>query len=67
MENTENKNRPLRAIRSFVKREGRLTKGQERILAESPYLITHDKVDELWDLDALFGRDRKSTRLNSSH
>ncbi len=57
MENTENNNnRPLRAIRSFVKREGRLTKGQERILAESPYLITHDKVDQLWDLDQLFGR-----------
>lgn len=64
MENTENNlNRPLRAIRSFVKREGRLTKGQERILTESPYLISHDQVDQIWDLDTLFGRSSDKRTL----
>lgn len=64
MENTENNlNRPLRAIRSFVKREGRLTKGQERILTESPYLISHDQVDQMWDLDTLFGRSSDKRTL----
>ncbi len=64
MENTENNNsRPLRAIRSFVKREGRLTKGQERILEESPYLLTQESVGEMWDLDAIFGRSNAPRTL----
>lgn len=58
MENME-KNRPRRPIRSFVKREGRLTRGQERILEESPYLLPHD-VEREWDLDAIF--DRKNDK-----
>ncbi len=55
--------RYIRTIRSFVKREGRLTKGQERILAESPYLIDHQEVNTRWDLDALFGRENQKRTL----
>lgn len=55
--------RYIRTIRSFVKREGRLTKGQERILAESPYLIDHEAVNACWDLDALFGRENQKRTL----
>ncbi len=50
------RNNHLRRVKSFVRREGRLTRGQERILAESPYLIPHESVGERWDLDLLFGR-----------
>lgn len=45
-----------REIKSFVRREGRLTRGQERILSESPYLIDHSAVGKIWDLDQLFSR-----------
>ncbi len=63
MENTKDITRPLRTIKSFVKREGRLTKGQERVLAESPYLIAHDQINEKWNLDQLFGRVNQKRTL----
>src|SRR5690554_7736626 len=44
---------PRRTIRSFVMRAGRMTEGQQR------------GVEKGWPLFGL--RDRKSTRLNSSH
>lgn len=59
----EEEKKHLRTIRSFVKREGRLTKGQERILEESPYLIPHEMVESEWDLDALFGRENRERTL----
>lgn len=59
----EEEKKHLRTIRSFVKREGRLTKGQERILEESPYLIPHEMVENEWDLDALFGRENRERTL----
>ena len=51
-----NKKITLRRIRSFVRREGRLTKGQQRALAElfSQYGITLQQG--IIDFDALFGR-----------
>lgn len=51
-----NKKITLRRIRSFVRREGRLTKGQQRALAElfSQYAITLQQG--IIDFDALFGR-----------
>lgn len=62
--------KPQRTIRSFVNREGRLTKGQERILEESPYLITTADFKLLpesearpWDLDTLFGRENNQRTL----
>lgn len=46
----------LRRIRSFVRREGRLTQGQQRALDElwPRFGIDHD--DKLLDLDTIFGR-----------
>lgn len=51
-----------RTIKSFVRREGRMTEGQKRILAESPYCI--DPEQEVpWDLNALFGRENTQRTL----
>ena len=51
-----NKKIGLRRIRSFVRREGRLTKGQQRALAELfPHYGVKLQQGEL-DLDVLFGR-----------
>ncbi len=50
-----NAKRYMREIRSFVKREGRLTEGQKRILEESPYLLKNPS-NSLWSLDELFLR-----------
>ena len=51
-----NKKTTLRRIRSFVRREGRLTKGQQRALAELlPQYGIRLEQGEL-DLDTLFGR-----------
>lgn len=51
-----NKKIGLRRIRSFVRREGRLTKGQQRALAELfPHYGIKLQQGEL-DLDVLFGR-----------
>ncbi|NQY27537.1 MAG: tRNA (guanosine(46)-N7)-methyltransferase TrmB [Piscirickettsiaceae bacterium] len=49
--------KPLRTVRSFVRREGRLTPGQERALKELwPQFGIDDGEDNL-DLVQLFGRD----------
>lgn len=68
--------KPQRTIRSFVNREGRLTKGQERILKESAYLISTADLKNTadlkllpqssvnaWDLDTLFGRKNNQRTL----
>ena len=47
---------PLRAIRSFVRREGRLTTGQQRALDELLPIYGVPSGDGVLDLDALFGR-----------
>lgn len=47
----------MRAIRSFVRREGRLTPGQERALDKLWPEFGIDENTETLDLDALFGRD----------
>ena len=47
----------LRSIRSFVRREGRLTKGQQRALTELWPRFGVDNEPGLIDLPALFGRD----------
>jgi tRNA (guanine-N7-)-methyltransferase len=46
-----------RTIRSFVRREGRLTKGQQRALEELWPRFGVDNEPGLVDLPALFGRD----------
>lgn len=55
MSNSEQK-APHRTIRSFVRREGRLTRGQQRALTElwNVYGINND--DSAIDLDTIFGR-----------
>jgi len=53
--------RPLRRIRSFVLREGRLTAAQERALTEQWPAFGIDHAPQLLDLDAVFGR--KADRL----
>ena len=47
----------MRRIRSFVRREGRLTKGQERALQELWPVLGVEFRDEMLDLTALFGRE----------
>jgi tRNA (guanine-N7-)-methyltransferase len=47
----------MRTIRSFVRREGRLTPGQERALDKLWPQFGIDENTETLDLDALFGRD----------
>lgn len=65
MENNDVNEKPvyMREIRSFVKREGRLTPGQERILSESPYLIRPEMMVNGLDLDELFGRENQHRTL----
>lgn len=46
----------MRRIRSFVRREGRLTKGQERALTELWPVMGVEYKPEMLDLNALFGR-----------
>jgi len=48
--------RPLRTVRSFVRREGRLTPGQERALAELWPKYGIDDAESLIDLEQLFER-----------
>jgi len=48
--------RTLRTVRSFVRREGRLTPGQERALEELWPLYGIDEAEGLIDLEQLFGR-----------
>lgn len=45
-----------RKIRSFVRREGRLTKGQEKAMTEQWPVMGIEYSTELLDLDAVFGR-----------
>jgi tRNA (guanine-N7-)-methyltransferase len=47
----------MRRIRSFVRREGRLTKGQERALTELWPVMGVEFTGEMLDLAALFGRE----------
>ena len=49
--------RPLRRIRSFVRRQGRLTKGQEQALDQYWPVMGVEFQPEPLDLVALFGRD----------
>ena len=49
--------KPLRTIRSFVRREGRLTPGQERALEELWPQFGIDEGEDLLNLPQLFGRD----------
>lgn len=48
--------RPLRAIRSFVRRQGRMTAMQEKSLEENWPRYGVEPQGEMLDLDALFGR-----------
>jgi len=48
--------KPLRTIRSFVRREGRLTPGQQRAIDELWPEFAIDEGDSLLDLDEIFGR-----------
>jgi len=48
--------RTLRTVRSFVRREGRLTPGQERALEHLWPQYGIDEAEGLLDLDTLFGR-----------
>lgn len=52
-----NENKPLRTVRSFVRREGRLTPGQQRAIDTLWSQFAIDEGDSLIDLNTLFGRD----------
>ena len=56
-EETTEEGKIMRRIRSFVRREGRLTKGQERALQELWPVMGVEFRDEMLDLAQLFGRD----------
>ena len=49
-------NKPLRTVRSFVRREGRLTPGQERALDELWPQFGIDNEDSILNLSQIFGR-----------
>lgn len=49
--------KPRREIKSFVRREGRLTPGQQKALDNLWPQLGIDEVDTPLDLNALFGRD----------
>ena len=49
--------KPLRTIRSFVRREGRLTPGQERALEELWPQFGIEEGEDILNLSQLFGRD----------
>ncbi len=61
MSTPESTDRPLRGIRSFVLRAGRLTAAQERALTELWPAFGIDHAADVLDLDAVFGR--KAPRL----
>jgi len=50
----------LRRIRSFVRREGRLTKGQQRALDELFPIYGMVSTDKAFDLEGLFGRQAET-------
>ena len=58
MSETEQQQRPLRQVRSFVVRAGRMTEGQERALKENWPLYGLELSDGRLDLATLFGDDR---------
>lgn len=58
MSETEPQQRPLRQVRSFVVRAGRMTEGQERALKENWPLYGLELEDGPVDFSALFGDDR---------
>jgi tRNA (guanine-N7-)-methyltransferase len=49
--------KPLRTVRSFVRRQGRLTPGQQRAIDTLWSQFAIDEGDSLIDLNSLFGRD----------
>jgi tRNA (guanine-N7-)-methyltransferase len=49
--------KPLRTVRSFVRRQGRLTPGQQRAIDTLWSQFAIDEGDSLIDLNALFDRD----------
>ncbi len=49
--------KPLRTVRSFVRREGRLTQAQQRAIDTLWEQFAIDDGDSLIDLNSLFGRD----------
>ncbi|MDF1587929.1 MAG: tRNA (guanosine(46)-N7)-methyltransferase TrmB [Gammaproteobacteria bacterium] len=49
--------KPLRTVRSFVRREGRLTQAQQRAIDSLWTEFAIDDGDSIIDLNALFGRD----------
>ena len=49
--------KPLRTVRSFVRREGRLTPGQQRAIDELWPQFAVDDANTVIDLNQLFGRD----------
>ncbi|MBL4941470.1 MAG: tRNA (guanosine(46)-N7)-methyltransferase TrmB [Colwellia sp.] len=57
LEQAQQEGKYIRKVRSFVKREGRLTKGQERALTEHWQTIGLNHGDGLIDIKALFGND----------
>ena len=57
IEDAEKEGKYIRKVRSFVKREGRLTKGQERALNEHWQDMGLNHSDGLIDIQALFGND----------
>lgn len=64
MDSAENKKSVyMREVRSFVKREGRLTAGQERVLENSTYLVQPEMIEKGLDLDELFGRSNTERTL----
>ncbi len=50
-------NRPLRTVRSFVRRQGRLTLGQQRALDNLWPVFGIEYQEQLLDLKTIFGRD----------
>ena len=57
IEEAEQEGKYIRKVRSFVKREGRLTKGQERALNEHWESMGLNHGDGLLDTNLLFGND----------
>lgn len=58
LENTQ----ALRTIRSFVRRQGRITEGQKRSLESSPFLL-RELPEQHIDLDNLFKRNNQKRTL----
>jgi tRNA (guanine-N7-)-methyltransferase len=57
IEQAEQEGKYIRKVRSFVKREGRLTKGQERALTDHWQHMGLSHSNGLIDVEALFGND----------